>query len=99
MGSFEIVAAGNSLEHREAYIYWQQIDEVQKNGPEFKYVIRVEGYEQMQPVEITNAYAKFKNLSVAKSYTFNIWSMNTKGYAEKYSSVTVPKRQDRKLKN
>jgi cytokine receptor domeless len=95
VGSFEIVSFGNSLQYREAYIYWRQISEEQKNGPEFSYVISVEEDPSNEPVELTNTYAKFKNLSISKSYTFSIWSKNINGSSARRSIIYIPKQIDR----
>jgi hypothetical protein len=94
VGSFEIVSFGNSLQYREAYIYWRQISEEQKNGPEFSYVISVEEDPSNEPVELTNTYAKFKNLSISKSYTFSIWSKNINGSSARRSIIYIPKQID-----
>ncbi|EFA12822.1 cytokine receptor [Tribolium castaneum] len=95
VGSFEVVAFGNSLQNREAYVYWKQIKEEQKNGPDFHYGIAVEGEPAIRPVEFTNTYAKFENLSISTSYTFNIWSENSNGTSARKSSVFIPKQTDR----
>ncbi|RZB38682.1 cytokine receptor, partial [Asbolus verrucosus] len=95
VGSYEIVASGNSLQYREAYIYWQQILEEQKNGPDFRYNVRVEENPSIQPIELTNAYARFLNLSISSSYTFNIWSHNANGSSIHKSTVVIPKQTDR----
>ncbi|KAF2881194.1 hypothetical protein ILUMI_24978 [Ignelater luminosus] len=96
IGSFEIVSSSsNSLNNTDMYIYWQQIGDEIKNGEQFEYYIEVEGQPNIRPVEITNAYAKFRNLTVANNYTFNIWSRNSVGRSEKKSTVFVPTASER----
>lgn len=99
IGSFEIVSSGgNSLNNTDVYVYWQQIPEDIKNGQDFSYRIgHVQGGETryIKPDEMTNAYAKFNNLSVAESHTFRIWSQNSAGQSERESTVYVPKQAER----
>ncbi|KAJ3639518.1 hypothetical protein Zmor_002874 [Zophobas morio] len=95
VGSFEVVAFGNKLQNREAYIYWKQIREEQKNGPEFRYEISCEEEPELKPSNVTNTYAKFNELSISKSYTFHIWSKNVDGSSLRRSTVRVPKQADR----
>lgn len=97
VGSFEVVAFGNNLESREAYVYWKQIKEEQKNGPDFRYGISVEGHPLLRPVDNTNTYAKFVNLSISTSYTFNIWSENANGTSTRTSTVYIPKQTERRF--
>lgn len=42
-GCFEIVSSSNNLQYMGAYVYWQQIPEESRNGPNFHYNISVDG--------------------------------------------------------
>lgn len=46
-------------------------------------------------MEITNAYAKFINLSIIKSYKFKIWSENSDGPSSEISEVYIPQQFNR----
>ncbi|CAH1965200.1 unnamed protein product [Acanthoscelides obtectus] len=86
-GSFEIVSHDLT---RHVYIYWKQIKEEQKNGQNFTYVVEVEGFPNMHPVELTRAYAKFENLE-HRDYFIHIRSKNEKGQSLSRSTVHIPK--------
>lgn len=45
-------------------------------------------------MEITNAYARFINLSTNKGYKFRIWSENADGPSRKASEVYIPRQSD-----
>lgn len=91
IGSFELVPSKDNIsEFRNVYVYWQQISEYYKNGEGFNYTVTVEGDESLQPVEVSDAYAKFTGLCSDKNYTFNIWSRNKRGLSENKSTAFVP---------
>ncbi|KAK4871636.1 hypothetical protein RN001_015760 [Aquatica leii] len=95
IGSFEVVSSGNTLNQREVFIYWQQIPQSLANGPNFTYAVEVIGRNDIELVEVTDAYAKFRNLSVYESYTFDIWSQNSVGRSKEKSVVVVPSQTQR----
>ncbi|XP_063237543.1 cytokine receptor [Bacillus rossius redtenbacheri] len=91
IGSFEI---SSRVLGREVFVYWQHINNFLKNGNDFKYVItdvRENGIQkQLFPVEMQNAYAKFKGLSKSSSYSFTIVSANAVGHSLESSKVFIP---------
>ncbi|KAF5285699.1 hypothetical protein FQA39_LY16505 [Lamprigera yunnana] len=95
IGSFEEVSTGNTLIQREVFVYWQQIPISMTNGVNFTYIVEVEGRRDIKPVEVTDAYAKFRNLSIDENYIFHIWSQNSVGRSKEKSIVYVPSQYDR----
>ncbi|KAJ8936498.1 hypothetical protein NQ314_012362 [Rhamnusium bicolor] len=87
IGSFEIV---NNGQNRDAYVYWQQLKEEQKNGQNFSYYVKVENHPEIRPVELTKAYARFQDLSTSDDYKVNIWSVNVEGRSVEKSTVIIP---------
>jgi len=71
------------------------IQEYHENGNKFKYwVNHVEENDHkivLEPIEMTNTYAKFKGLSFNK-YRFKIVSKNEIGISKNYTEIIVPSR-------
>lgn len=93
IGSFQI-EKGN-LGKRNVYIYWQQIPESKYNGPNFGYnVTLVKPESTTLKVSLkTNSYAKFENLE-DMDYTFEIYSVNSKGKSSSSSKIRVPRKEE-----
>ncbi|XP_066999474.2 cytokine receptor [Anabrus simplex] len=101
IGSFEEVEV-NGVTSRDIYVYWQQIPKHLQNADGFQYKVisvkemdpsePIERHPHLQPVEMTNAYAKFKGLSF-NSYNFTIIAVNSEGNSEP-AYVYVPSKMN-----
>ena len=89
--SFQITRYPN---HRDIYVYWQQLRQRYHNGPNFRYEIVqiMSGDERLSllPVEVTDSYAKFTNMTYVDQYKFSVTSVNSEGEAPGSSKVSVP---------
>ncbi|XP_072402473.1 cytokine receptor-like isoform X1 [Diabrotica undecimpunctata] len=86
-GSFQIeVNAMNSLT-RDVYVYFQSVEEYEKNGENFTY--EVIATPPLQIKELTKSYAKFEGLS-EREYIIRIWSKNEVGRSIKHSEIIIP---------
>lgn len=91
LGSFEIVS--NDIQSRNVFVYWHQIDDALRNGPNFNYIITdvLQGNKLMPiiPQKVTKAYALFSQLRLS-NYTFHVTSQNDNGTANSTSKIFVP---------
>merc|ERR1719228_3139340 len=72
MGSFEVVS--HDIQKRTIYVYWRQIPDYNRNGPNFRYTVTevIEAGKLRRPIVpkvVTKAYAMFTDLRLA-NYTF-----------------------------
>lgn len=100
LGSFEIVT--NDIQSRNVFVYWSQIDDELRNGPDFNYYITevLRGNEPMAivPQKVTKAYALFTHLRLS-NYTFHVTSRNENGTAKSTSKVFVPHNDQSKTRS
>ena len=98
LGSFEV--ENYDIQRRSVFVYWRQIEDHFRNGPNFKYVITevVEDGRQVPlvPNYVTKAYARFSNLRLT-NYTFYVTSENDNGTASETASLFVPHYDQSKL--
>ncbi|CAG9828484.1 unnamed protein product [Diabrotica balteata] len=86
-GSFQIeVNAMNSLT-RDVYVYFQSVEDYEKNGENFTY--EVIATPPLEIKELTKSYAKFEGLSERK-YIIRIWSKNEVGRSINHSEIIIP---------
>ena len=85
LGSFETVS--HDIQKRTIYVYWRQIPDFNRNGPNFTYIVTEvmeAGQKKIVPIvpnKVTKAYAMFTDLRLA-NYTFFVTSQNDNGTAE-----------------
>ena len=89
-GSFEVV---NGLTDRAVYVYWQQINPSERNGPDFGYavteVLEAGRPKPIHPSNVTGAYALFPKISL-KQHKFFVAARNILGNSQELSEVIVP---------
>ncbi|XP_076063626.1 cytokine receptor-like isoform X3 [Oratosquilla oratoria] len=90
---FEVM---NDMSYRSIYITWQEIDPLQKAGPNFEYAIEVykSGEDEplnVSPVVLTSSYAKFTKMDFFE-YRFDIYATNSEGRGKEKTSIIVPEK-------
>lgn len=92
VGSFHIANVNDSMEIREAYIYWQDIPEKQQNGEDFSYNVRyVEPDGErvpIRPMRFAKIFAKYEVSFY--DHRLEITSVNSVGVNEDPNIIYIP---------
>ncbi|XP_043227242.1 cytokine receptor-like [Amphibalanus amphitrite] len=92
LGSFDLVGRATS---RTVYVYWQQIEAQEQNGPQFGYcAVRLRpGRAAATPDNTTDAYALFRDLDLGR-HEFSIAACNSEGKSAEPATLVVPEQED-----
>ncbi|KAF0287177.1 Cytokine receptor [Amphibalanus amphitrite] len=89
---FDLVGRATS---RTVYVYWQQIEAHEQNGPQFGYcAVRLRpGRAAAPPDNTTDAYALFRDLDLGR-HEFSIAACNSEGKSAEPATLVVPEQED-----
>ncbi|XP_050530004.1 cytokine receptor [Daktulosphaira vitifoliae] len=95
VGSFESVPSPIHKSSRDIFIYWQHIDDSEKNGDLFEYrafyTTEMSNNQTFHQSNVTHKnYALFQGLSNNIGYNFVVYSANKEGLSSVYSAIYVP---------